>query len=103
MWAYLKHRAVDAVGAKAAGIDEMIRGGTAHPDDVNMVQEAMRHFCLLHLDRSVPDVPIYEVAVASDVVAREDAIIVGYVRVPSFDSVPLPHFGGVLACTMAPA
>ena len=48
--AYLKHRAVDAVGAKAAGIDEMIRGGTAHPDDVNMVQEAMRHFCLLHLD-----------------------------------------------------
>lgn len=60
-------------------------------------------FCLLHLDRSVPDVPIYEVAVASDVAAREDAIIVGYVRVPSFDSVPLPHFGGVLACTMAPA
>ena len=47
---YLKHRAVEAVHSKAVGIDKLVQEGSAHPDDMNMVQEAMRHFCLLHLD-----------------------------------------------------
>eukprot|EP01052_Picozoa_sp_SAG31_P041031 SAG31_NODE_6108_length_2169_cov_1.860386_2_plen_102_part_00 len=39
---------------------------------------ASNDFCLLHLDRAVENVPIYEVAVPEDVFVREDAIIVGY-------------------------
>jgi len=69
----------------AAGATKAICGGNERPG-VKLAESiatftnnaGSNDFCLLHLDRPVTSVPIYQVATPDDVEAREDAIIVGY-------------------------
>ena len=69
----------------ASGDVKAICGGKERPG-VKLAQSVdtfadnfgFNDFCLIHLDRAVTTVPIYQVAVPDDVFAREDAIIVGY-------------------------
>ncbi len=69
----------------AAGATKAICGGNERPGVKLAESVAMftnnagsNDFCLLHLDRPVTTVPIYQVAAPDDVFAREEAIIVGY-------------------------